>query len=165
MSFFQELQSVTDAVPLTALIIMPASLIFNWEAELRKFAPHLMIYKHIGSKRYKSDRYLPAFDVILTTYHTALNDVEILQGVDFEYIVLDESQQIKNKDSQIFKALRQLKARHKLTLSGTPIENSLSDLWSQMEFINPELLGTYSFFKDEFQLPIEKMAMKEKSKD
>lgn len=156
LSFFQELQSVTDAVPLTALIIMPASLIFNWEAELRKFAPHLMVYKHIGSKRYKNDRYLPAFDVILTTYHTALNDVQMLQNIDFEYIVLDESQQIKNKDSQIFKALRQLKARYKLTLSGTPIENSLSDLWSQMEFINPELLGTYPFFKAEFQLPIER---------
>jgi SNF2 family DNA or RNA helicase len=156
LSFFQELQSVTDAVPLTALIIMPASLIFNWEAELRKFAPHLMVYKHIGTKRYQSDRYLPTFDVILTTYHTAMNDVEMLQKIDFEYIVLDESQQIKNKDSKIFKALRQLKARHKLTLSGTPIENSLSDLWSQMEFINPELLGSYQFFKEEFQLPIEK---------
>ena len=156
LSFFQELQATTNSVPLTALIIMPASLIFNWEAELRKFAPHLMIYKHIGLKRYKSERYLPTFDVILTTYHTAMRDVDILQKVDFEYIVLDESQQIKNKDSKIFKAIHQLKSRNKLSLSGTPIENSLSDLWSQMEFINPELLGTYKFFKEEFQIPIEK---------
>lgn len=156
LSFFQELQATTNSVPLAALIIMPASLIFNWEAELRKFTPHLMIYKHVGTKRYKSERYLPTFDVILTTYGTALKDVKILQKVDFEYIVLDESQQIKNKDSKIFKAINELKSRYKLSLSGTPIENSLSDLWSQMEFINPELLGTYQFFKEEFQIPIEK---------
>lgn len=156
LSFFQELQETTNAVPLAALIVMPASLIFNWEAELRKFAPHLMVYKHIGSKRYQSERYLPTFDIILTTYNTALNDVDLLQKVDFEYIVLDESQQIKNKNSKVFKALSKLKARYKLSLSGTPIENSLSDLWSQMEFINPELLGSYPFFKEEFQLPIEK---------
>ncbi len=156
LSFFQELQETTNSVPLTALIVMPASLIFNWEAELRKFAAHLMVYRHIGAKRYKHERHLPAYDVILTTYHTALNDFELLQKVDFEYIVLDESQQIKNKDSKIFKALNQLNSKYKLSLSGTPIENSLSDLWSQMEFINPELLGSYSFFRDEFQIPIEK---------
>lgn len=156
LSFFKELKATTNSVPLTALIIMPASLIFNWEAELRKFAPHLMIYRHIGTKRYKSERYLPTFDVILTTYHTALKDVSFLQKIDFEYIVLDESQQIKNKDSKIFKAINKLTSRYKLSLSGTPIENSLSDLWSQMEFINPQLLGTYKFFKEEFQIPIEK---------
>ena len=156
LSFFEELQATTNSVPLTALIIMPASLIFNWEAELRKFAPHLMVCKHIGSKRHKSERYLPTFDVILTTYGTALKDVKILQKVDFEYIVLDESQQIKNKDSKIFKAINTLKSHYKLSLSGTPIENSLSDLWSQMEFINPKLLGTYKFFREEFQIPIEK---------
>ena len=156
LSFFEELQETTNSVPLTALIIMPASLIFNWEAELRKFAPHLMVCKHIGSKRHKSERYLPTFDIILTTYGTALKDVKILQKVDFEYIVLDESQQIKNKDSKIFKAINALKSHYKLSLSGTPIENSLSDLWSQMEFINPKLLGTYKFFREEFQIPIEK---------
>jgi non-specific serine/threonine protein kinase len=156
LDFFQQLHATTNSVPLVALIVLPASLIFNWEAELRKFAPHLMIHKHIGAKRYKNERFFPTFDIVLTTYQTAQKDIEILKKVNFEYIILDESQQIKNHNSKIFKALSQLKAKNKLSLSGTPIENSLADLWSQMEFINPELLGTYKFFKENFQNPIEK---------
>ena len=76
--------------------------------------------------------------------------------MEFEYIVLDESQYIKNKDSKVFKAINQFQANNKVSLSGTPIENSLSDLWSQMEFINPGMLGSFPFFKDHFKTPIEK---------
>lgn len=142
--------------PLQALIILPASLVFNWENEIQKFAPSLMTYRHLGTKRHKDIRVIKRFDVILTTYQTALRDVELLQKTEFSYIVLDESQQIKNKDSKIFKAINQLQAAHKVSLSGTPIENSLSDLWSQMQFINPNLLGSFRFFKREFITPIEK---------
>lgn len=142
--------------PLNALIVLPASLVFNWEAEIRKFAPSLSIYNHTGPKRHKDLRLLARFDVMLTTYQTALRDVEILQKLEFEYIVLDESQQIKNKDSKVFKAVNELNARHKISLSGTPIENSLADLWSQMQFINPNLLGSFTFFQREFITPIEK---------
>ena len=148
--------------PLNALIILPASLVFNWEAEIQKFAPSLQVYRHTGPKRYNDRRLLQRFDVILTTYQTALRDVEVLKQLEFEYIILDESQQIKNKDSKVFKAINELEARHKISLSGTPIENSLSDLWAQMQFINPMLLGSYNFFKREFITPIEKYQDEEK---
>ena len=148
--------------PLTSIIILPASLVFNWEREIKKFAPSLMAYKHIGPKRHQSEKLVSSFDVILTTYHTALRDIDFLKNIEFEYIILDESQQIKNKNSKIFKATNQLQGNHKISLSGTPIENSLSDLWSQMEFINPDLLGSFQFFKDAFIRPIEKGQDEEK---
>ena len=148
--------ALEDFSPLNAMVILPASLIFNWEEEIRKFAPQLTIYRHVGPKRHKNPQLLIGFDVMLTTYHTALKDIDILQNLVFEYVVLDESQQIKNKDSKIFKAINRLQANHKVSLSGTPIENSLSDLWSQMQFINPELLGGFTFFKKQFIIPIER---------
>lgn len=148
--------------PLNALIILPASLVFNWESEIQKFAPFLTVYRHVGARRHRDIRILRRFDVILTTYQTALRDVDLLEELEYEYIVLDESQQIKNRESKIFKAINELNGRHKVSLSGTPIENSLSDLWSQMQFINPDLLGNFSFFKKEFITPIEKYQNDEK---
>ncbi len=93
----------------------------------------------------------------MTTYQTAVLDLEILKKQTFTYVILDESQQIRNKNSKVFKALHTLHTKYKISLSGTPIENSLSDLWSQMEFINPKILGSYAFFKEHFQTPIEKL--------
>ncbi len=142
--------------PLNALIVLPASLLFNWESEIKQFAPSLSIYQHFGPKRFRDPRLLARFDVILTTYQTALRDVELLEQLPFEYIVLDESQQIKNRQSKVFKAINSLDAENKLSLSGTPIENSLSDLWSQMQFINQGLLGSFNFFRKEFIVPIER---------
>lgn len=147
---------------LNALIVLPASLVFNWEAELKKFAPSLSIYKHVGQRRYSDIRLLRRFDVILTTYQTALRDEELLEQMEFEYIILDESQQIKNRESKIFQSIHDLRGKHRVSLSGTPIENSLSDLWAQMQFINPDLLGNYSFFKREFITPIEKYQIEDK---
>ena len=141
--------------PLRALIVLPASLVYNWEAELRKFAPTLSVQINIGTRRLRDARVLSRFDVVLTTYQTALRDKEILGRMDLEYIVLDESQQIKNRQSKVFRALSELESRHRISLSGTPIENSLSDLWSQMQFINPGLLRGFSFFKKTFLVPIE----------
>lgn len=148
--------------PLNALIVLPASLVFNWQSELIKFAPSLTSYRHVGAKRHTDIRLLHRFDVILTTYQTALRDIELLKKLEYEYIVLDESQQIKNRESKVFKAINELVARHKISLSGTPIENSLSDLWSQMQFINPDLLGSFNFFKKEFLRPIEQLQQEEK---
>lgn len=152
-------QAVEEQVntPLQALIVMPASLVFNWHNEILKFAPQITVYRHTGSKRHKDINLLSRFDIILTTYQTALRDVEILEKMSYEYIVLDESQQIKNKNSKIFAAVNSLEAKHKISLSGTPIENSLSDLWAQMQFINPNLLGTYHFFQKKFIYPIERL--------
>ncbi len=141
---------------LGALLVMPSSLIFNWYQELQKFAPHLTIANYTGPHRKKLAPYLDYYDIILTTYHTAVRDLTQLKKKQFRCFVADESQQLKNKDSKLFQALHSLEIPHKISLSGTPIENSLSDLWSQMQFINPNILGSYPFFKKYFRIPIEK---------
>ena len=141
--------------PLRALIVLPASLVYNWTSELRRFAPSLTVHVHTGTKRSRDPRILRRHDVLLTTYQTALRDRDILAKVELSYIVLDESQQIKNRQSKVFRALDGLAAPHRISLSGTPIENSLADLWSQMQFINPGLLGTFSVFRKQYILPIE----------
>lgn len=162
LSLFNTVPDADILKPLNALIILPASLVYNWEREIKQFAPSLTVHKHIGPKRPKDPRILARFDAVLTTYQTALRDVEILKELEHEYIVLDESQYIKNRESKIFRAINELNARHKISLSGTPIENSLSDLWSQMQFINPDLLGSFGFFRGEFIQPIEKQQNEEK---
>lgn len=154
--FGQERKSELN--PLNALIILPASLIFNWYAEIRKFSPRFHTVQYVGSKRKDKGRELDKFDVVLTTYQTALRDIKILSQIEWSYVVLDESQMIKNKESKIFQAVNTLNTKNKVSLSGTPIENSLSDLWSQMQFINPGMLGSFSFFKENYLLPIERQA-------
>ena len=146
----------TSSSNLNALVVVPASLVFNWREEIAKFAPDLIVAAYVGTQRKAGGMILDSFDVVLTTYQTALRDKDILGQISWSYIVLDESQYIKNRNSKVFKALSELTAESKISLSGTPIENSLSDLWSQMEFINPELLGSYDFFKSNFKQPIEK---------
>ncbi len=162
LTLFDSVPDADTLQPLNALIILPASLVYNWEEELRKFAPSLTVYRHTGPRRHRDRRLLARFDLLLTTYQTALRDVELLEEMEFEYIVLDESQQIKNRESKAFKAINKLNGKHKISLSGTPIENSLSDLWSQMQFINPDLLGSFAFFRREFLNPIEKYRNEEK---
>ncbi|MDO8367860.1 MAG: SNF2-related protein [Saprospiraceae bacterium] len=142
--------------PLGALVILPASLVFNWQRELTQFAPSLFVYVHVGPNRQKHLSTLSTHDIVLTTYHTARQDLTLLEKVGWQFIVLDESQQIKNRDSNISKVVRGLKGLHKISLSGTPIENSLADLWTQMEFINPSTLGSYPAFREQFQTPIER---------
>ncbi len=162
LDLFSQTSDHSESISLKALIILPASLVFNWQAELKKFTPSLSVLAHVGMKRKKDPQYLSKYDVVLTTYHTALRDFDVLDALVWEYIVLDESQQIKNKDGKVFRSISRLKANNKLALSGTPIENSLSDLWAQMQFINPNLLGGFSFFREEFIKPIEKQANEER---
>ena len=144
---------------LASLIVLPTSLVHNWEAEIQKFTPSLSIYKHVGQQR-KSDEQLAAavsaFDVILTTYGTVRNDAEKLSKFRFFYLILDESQYIKNPGSKTYRAIMKLKGEHRLTLTGTPIENSLSDLWAQLNFLNKGMLGNLTFFRRFFINPIEK---------
>lgn len=142
--------------PLQALILLPASLVFNWEQEIRKFALGISVCRHVGPQRTKDARILGRYDIVLTTYQTAQRDLDLLKKINWEFAVLDESQYIKNPESQIFKAVGALPARHKISLSGTPIENSLSDLWAQMQFLNPGMLGSYTYFKRHYIRPIEK---------
>jgi len=142
--------------PLRALIVLPASLVFNWRSEIRKFTPHLLVSEYVGSGRSAKAQFLSQYDIVLTTYQSALRDIDVLGSIEWRYIILDESQVIKNKNSKVFQAITSLSTEHKISLSGTPIENSLADLWSQMQFINPGMLGSYEAFKSKFKIPIEK---------
>ncbi len=148
----------------TTLLVMPTSLIYNWEMEAGKFTPELKILNYTGTLRNKDITRFKNYDLVLTSYGITRLDVELLQGFYFNYVILDESQVIKNPSSNIAKAVRELKSRHKLVLTGTPIENTTLDLWSQMTFINPGILGTQTYFRNEYQYPIEKKADEAKSK-
>jgi SNF2 family DNA or RNA helicase len=148
----------------TSLLIMPTSLIYNWEMEATKFAPDLKVLNYTGTLRNKDVKRFEKYDIVLTSYGITRLDIELLQNFYFNYIILDESQVIKNPSSNIAKAVRELKSRHKLVLTGTPLENTTMDLWSQMSFINPGILGTQSYFRHEFQVPIEKKGEEAKSK-
>ncbi len=141
---------------LRALVVAPSSLVFNWEREIKKFTTGLMIKSHVGLNRDKQADALKHFDVVLTSYPIVIKDAALFKQNEYEIIVIDEAQYIKNRDSKVFKTLSELKAQCKISLSGTPIENSLADLWSQMQFINPEILHTYPKFKKMYQDPIEK---------
>ncbi|HET9488093.1 MAG TPA: DEAD/DEAH box helicase [Chryseosolibacter sp.] len=148
----------------TSLLVMPTSLIYNWEMEAGKFTPDLKILNYTGTLRNKDVTRFKDYDLVLTSYGITRLDVEILQKYFFNYIILDESQVIKNPTSNIAKAVRELKSRHKLVLTGTPIENTTLDLWSQMSFINPGILGTQTYFRNEYQYPIEKKADETRSR-
>lgn len=145
------------------LLIMPTSLLYNWEMEARKFTPDLKVFNYSGIYREKNVALFKNYDVILTSYGTLRRDVDILQEYYYHYIILDESQAIKNPDSNVAKAVNSLKSKHKLVLTGTPVENSIMDIWSQMNFVNPGLLGESAFFKNEFLYPIEKKQDEAKS--
>lgn len=141
---------------LTNLVIVPASLLHNWENEIRTHTPSLRVYSYKGAGRRKTSSYFPYYDIILSSYHTIRQDADILTDYMFNYIVLDESQMIKNPASAVYKAISGLSSNHKMVLTGTPVENSLTDLWTQMNFINPGLLGSLYYFKKEFAGPVEK---------
>ncbi len=146
-----------------SLLIMPTSLIYNWEMEAKKFTPDLNILVYTGTNREKDVTKFANYDLVLTSYGIIRLDIDILEQYYFNYVILDESQAIKNPTSNIAKAVKQLKSRRKLILTGTPIENSTLDLWSQMSFVNPGLLGNQSFFKNEFLTPIEKNSDEKKT--
>jgi len=148
----------------TSLIIMPTSLIYNWQSEAKKFAPDLKILIHTGTNRLKTTSNFSSFDLVITTYGIARVDEDLFKQYYFHYIILDESQNIKNSSSKSFKAVKTLKSKYKLILSGTPIENSVGDLWSQMSFINPGLLGSHTHFQADFVTPIEKKKDEEKAR-
>jgi non-specific serine/threonine protein kinase len=138
------------------LIIAPTSVLFNWQLEIEKFTPSISYLLHYGSKRSKDIRRLHKKPLILTTYGHLRRDISFLKNIHFHYIVLDESQNIKNPHSETAQAARNLISKHRLTLTGTPVENNTMELWSQFAFINPGLLGGQSFFKENFMKPIEK---------
>jgi superfamily II DNA or RNA helicase len=136
-----------------SLVVVPTSLLHNWRNELKKFAPDLKAYIHAGNKRLKTadiDKIFNWYQVVITSYSTVRNDIEYLSLYPFYYVILDESQYIKNPDSILYSAVKSLNASHRLVITGTPIENSLTDLWAQFNFINPGLLGSLSSFKENY---------------
>jgi superfamily II DNA or RNA helicase len=139
-----------------SLLVLPTSLVFNWLTEAEKFTPDLRILAYTGTYRDKNPDRFADYDVVLTSYGIVRLDTELLASYKFDYVILDESQAIKNPSSTTSQAVRQLRSKHRLILTGTPVENSTMDLWSQMSFINPGLLGTQAFFRKEFLKPIEK---------
>ncbi len=141
---------------LKAIIVCPTSLLFNWQSEIEKFTPGLTYYVHHGSSRTAKQEVIDAHDIIITTYGTLRSDITFLNHSEFDYIILDESQAIKNPTSKTAKAAFILQGKHKIALSGTPMQNNTFDIYSQMHFLNPGMLGTKEFFKEQFAVPIDK---------
>jgi superfamily II DNA or RNA helicase len=131
-----------------SLAVVPKSLVFNWKQEAAKFTPKLRVLDHTGQFRQKESLdHFKEYDLILTTYGTLRNDAIVFKDMRFDYIILDEAQAIKNADTASAKAARLLQGDNRLTLSGTPVENHLGELWSMFEFLNPGMLGAASVFK------------------
>ncbi|MDR2775196.1 MAG: DEAD/DEAH box helicase [Tannerella sp.] len=140
----------------TNLIIVPTSLVHNWLREIERFTPEMQVCLFTGQQRTRDMETLMQYDMVITTYGIVRNDIDMLKDVVFNYVVLDESQIIKNPDSKIYHSVLLLRAAGFLALCGTPIENSLMDLWAQLNFLNRGVLGSRKSFREEFVVPIEK---------
>ena len=155
ITFLQYLKSKNpEAKP--SLIIAPTSLIFNWQAEIKKFCPTLKALSFTGANRMEHKDKFDKYDIILSTYGSLLNDIQFLKDYTFNYVILDESQAIKNPASKRYKTVRLLNAKNRLVLTGTPIENNTFDLYAQLNFVNPGLLGTMTHFRKNFSDYIDK---------
>ena len=141
---------------LKALVVCPTTLIYNWENEIKKFTPSLSYHIHHGGQRSRVKDELMNHDITITTYGTLRSDIKLFVSVEFDYIILDESQAIKNPSSKVTRAASLLNAKHRLCMSGTPLQNNTFDIFAQMNFLNPGLLGTMEFFRQEFSIPIDK---------
>ncbi|RZK14272.1 MAG: DEAD/DEAH box helicase, partial [Pedobacter sp.] len=149
----------------TNLVVVPASLIFNWRTEIEKFAPSIEVKIIYGNERSKTSESFDQYEVVLTSYGTLLSDIRFLKDYRFNYIFLDESQNIKNPESQRYKAVRMLKSRNKVVMTGTPIENSTFDLYGQLSFACPGLFGSKQQFADLYSTPIDQFKDKKRSKE
>ena len=147
----------------TSLVVCPTSLLFNWESELQKFCPSLKYHVYYGAERAITQEHFEEYDLILTSYGIMRIDLEELMKFHWHYVVLDESQAIKNPEAQVAKAVTLLKAKNKLILSGTPVQNNTQDLFAQFNFLNPGLLGSREFFKEEFATAIDRQQDKAKA--
>lgn len=148
-----------------ALIICPTSVLGNWQKELERFAPEMKVYLHYGSNRLKEDAFTKRVqdaDVVLTSYGISHLDTEEFESIVWSSIAIDEAQNIKNSQTKQSKAVRRLRGRHHIALTGTPMENRLTELWSIFDFTNHGYLGSLGQFQKKFVIPIEKDEKKEK---
>ncbi|WP_046245346.1 DEAD/DEAH box helicase [Hymenobacter terrenus] len=139
-----------------SLVVVPTSLVFNWQAEVQKFAPSLRVHTLHGPARQREAARFDACDIVLTTYNTLVADIRQLKEYCFNYVFLDEAQAIKNPDSQRYKAACLLQARNRVVLTGTPVENNAFDLFGQLSFACPGLLGSKQHFQDLYASRIDK---------
>ncbi len=138
------------------LVVCPTSVVGNWEREIARFAPGVAVIRHHGSERPVTARAFPAGSVAVTSYALLRRDIGILEDVDWDVVVLDEAQQIKNPASKGARAARSITARTRIAMTGTPLENRLSELWSIVDVTNPGLLGSQRAFNDRFAVPVER---------
>ena len=152
-------KELAGQLPAPALLIAPTSVVTNWEREIGRFAPGLQVFVHRGADRLKGDEMRAAIqdkDVVLTSYPVARRDAESIQSIQWLAVILDEAQNIKNPDAKQTQVIRKLNAEFRIALTGTPVENRLSELWSIMHFLNPGYLGARKAFRENFALPIER---------
>lgn len=139
---------------LSSLVVCPASLVYNWESEINRFAPDLTVIPIVGQAEERKELLCQEADIYLTSYDLLKRDILEYQDRTFDYCVIDEAQNIKNHTTQAARAVKGIKARVRFALTGTPIENTLSELWSIFDFLMPGILNSYKTFKDEYELPI-----------
>ena len=153
---FEEMSGQSAPPSEPVLVLSPASVVFNWRNELERFAPSLRVLTYTGvpSVRQQLRESMDSADVVITTYQTMRNDIDFFEKRHYGIIVYDEAQVFKNRKSQVYEAILHLHTSHSVALSGTPIENSLEDLWSLMSAINPQLLGDREGFVKHFIKPI-----------
>jgi SNF2 family DNA or RNA helicase len=155
----ETLQRHHDPATGPTLLLCPMSLVGNWQKEAAKFAPSLRVYAHHGGARLHGEalaELLQRIDLVVSTYPTAIRDIDELAGYEWNRVVLDEAQAVKNSLSRGAKAVRRLEAGHRVALTGTPMENRLAELWSIMDFLNPGLLGSSEHFRTRYAIPIER---------
>lgn len=138
------------------LIVCPTSLVFNWLAEAKKFTPELKVLALHGPERHAAFAQINESDIVITSYALARRDADRYREFEFDTVVLDEAQHIKNRQTQNAQAVKAVKSKHRLVLTGTPLENSVLDLWSIFDFLMPGYLGTAKDFRERYELPIAK---------
>ena len=159
LSFLQYYRDTYDG--LKGLVVCPTTLIYNWEAEIKKFTSSIEYYIHHGNTRSRNLDELNKHNIIITTYGTLRSDIKLFTQIKFDIVVLDESQAIKNPQSKVTKAAALLNAKHRLCMSGTPLQNNTFDIYAQMNFLNPGMLGSMEYFRQEFAIPIDKFGEQE----
>ncbi|QJX49080.1 DEAD/DEAH box helicase [Hymenobacter taeanensis] len=147
------------------LVVVPTSLVFNWQAEAARFAPSLRVHTFYGTGRPREPLNFDGYDIVLTTYNTLVSDVKALKGYRFNYAFLDEAQAIKNPESQRYKAACLLQARNRVVLTGTPVENNTFDLYGLLSFACPGLLGSKQQFAGHFATPIDKFKESKRARE
>jgi non-specific serine/threonine protein kinase len=154
LAFIESIKKEAKGKP--SLVVAPTSVMFNWGREIEKFTPGLRYHVHFGPNRQKETTAILNTDIFLTSYAILRRDIDLFLKIKFFYVILDESQNIKNPSSLTARSAYKLNSTHRLALTGTPLENNLSELWSQFNFLNPGMVGGLSSFQEYFARPIER---------